>query len=82
MRCGISIDVKLTSNISGITGSGNYDCTFSGGNTGMMAAIHLAKYKRNPKWKHEGLFNSKPLALFMSEDVSQVLSCILHRYKY
>ena len=43
----------------------------------MMAAIHLAKYKRNPKLKHEGLFNSKPLALFMSEDVSQVLSIAL-----
>ena len=37
----------------------------------MTAAIHLAKYKKNPKLKHEGLFNSKPLALFLSEDVSQ-----------
>ena len=76
MRCGISIVVMLMSNMSDISEYHNCDCTFSGGNTGMMAAIHLAKYKRNPKLKHEGLFSSKPLALFMSEDVRQVLFTI------
>lgn len=39
-----------------------------------MAALHLARYRRDPNLKQRGLFGSKPLALFMSEGVSLRLS--------